>query len=520
LAFVTYGHHALVNGNRRGSIIGMFLTILFAVIFTILQYIEYSEAAFTMSDSVYGSAFYASTGLHGLTLAVPTKFNKFYPTVKKENSVTNFERRKLKTISTLSKNIFSSFESARQKDKLLIKFSPFGEKIKTFYLEPDFLEWLVGFTDAEGNFNISLRNLINDKYNSLVLTFQIGLHIDDLNLLKFIKEKLNCGHISISGSRCNYFVNDQVSLINVILPIFNFVKLNSSKYYQYLIFEKAIKLIKDKKHLSPEGKLEMIQYYYEMKIPSIAPSSHKLNNIPLTVYWLAGFIDGDAYFSVGNYAPRLKFENHIKELELFKRIKECFNLSSANLNIIQPRKNRSNSSPMIVFEIREIEILKNTIVPLFSNLNVLKSKKLEDFNDWSILVNIYYLGYHLLPEGKILINEIKNGWNNFRLSTSDRLSKNIKNLTCSPFEVTIENKIKNLFSLPAPYEIKHGLRFIRGTNKLVSEKIKIISIDNFNNKSIFSSLTECSKSLHIGRSKIKICLLTGEIYKNYKFILA
>jgi hypothetical protein len=81
-------------------------------------------------------------------------------------------------------------------------------------------------------------------------------------------------------------------------------------------------------------------------------------------------------------------------------------------------------------------------------------------------------------------------------------------------------KIKILFSLPAPYEIKFGLRFIRDTNKLVSDKLKIISIDNFNNKSIFSSLNECSKSLHIGISKIKNCLLTGEIYQNYKFILA
>ena len=72
-AFVTYGHHALLNRNRRGSIVGIFLTILFAVIFTILQYVEYSEAAFTMSDSVYGSAFYASTGLHGFSV-VPIKF--------------------------------------------------------------------------------------------------------------------------------------------------------------------------------------------------------------------------------------------------------------------------------------------------------------------------------------------------------------------------------------------------------------------------------------------------------------
>jgi hypothetical protein len=518
LAFITYGHHALLNGNRRGSIIGIFLTILFAVIFTIFQYVEYSEAAFTMSDSVYGSAFYASTGLHGLTLTVPTKFINFCKTVKKENSLTNFEKKILNSIAILSKKNFSV--SVVQKDKLLIKFSPFGKKIKTFYLNSKFLEWLSGFTDAEGNFNISFRNLINDKYNSLILTFQIGLHIDDLNLLIFIKENLNCGHISISGSRSNYFVNDQASLINVILPIFNFVKLNSSKYYQFLIFEKAVKLIKNKKHLSPEGKLEIIKYYHEIKKPSIAPSSNKFNNIPLTVYWLGGFIDGDASFSVNNYAPRLKFENHIKELELFKRIKDYFNLSSANLNIIKPRNNRSQSSPMVVFEIREIHNLKNIIVPLFSKVNVLHSKKLKDFNDWTILVNIYYLGYHLLPEGIILNNEIKKRWNNFSLSTSKHLNNNIQNITCSPLEVTFENKVQNLFLLPAPYEIKNGLRFIRGTNKLVSEKLKIISIDKFNNKSIFSSLSECSKSLHINRSKIKNCLLTGEIYQNYKFILA
>jgi len=103
----------------------------------------------------------------------------------------------------------------------------------------------------EGNFNISLRNLKDNKYNSLLLTFQIGLHIDDLDVLKFIQRKLNCGHISISGSKCNYFVNDQVSLIYVILPLFNYVQLNSSKYFHYLIFEKAVNLIKNKAHLSP-----------------------------------------------------------------------------------------------------------------------------------------------------------------------------------------------------------------------------------------------------------------------------
>uniref|UniRef100_UPI00315C665C cytochrome c oxidase subunit III n=1 Tax=Infundibulicybe hongyinpan TaxID=2486348 RepID=UPI00315C665C len=73
-AFITYGHHALIAGNRKAAIDGVFLTIILAVIFTALQYFEYSEAAFTMSDGVYGSAFYASTGLHGLHVIIGTIF--------------------------------------------------------------------------------------------------------------------------------------------------------------------------------------------------------------------------------------------------------------------------------------------------------------------------------------------------------------------------------------------------------------------------------------------------------------
>jgi len=73
-AWVTYGHHALIAGNRQGAIIGTLLTILFAIVFTALQYYEYSEASFTMSDGVYGTVFYASTGLHGLHVIVGTIF--------------------------------------------------------------------------------------------------------------------------------------------------------------------------------------------------------------------------------------------------------------------------------------------------------------------------------------------------------------------------------------------------------------------------------------------------------------
>jgi hypothetical protein len=48
-------------------------------------------------------------------------------------------------------------------------------------------------------------------------------------------------------------------------------------------------------------------------------------------------------------------------------------------------------------------------------------------------------------------------------------------------------------------EIKNGIRFIRvgpwTTNNFVSESLKFITIENLNNKSILSSITECTNAL-------------------------
>lgn len=62
-ATVTYAHHALIQGDRRATILGLGLTILFAVVFTALQGVEYMDAGFTIADGVYGSCFYFATGL-------------------------------------------------------------------------------------------------------------------------------------------------------------------------------------------------------------------------------------------------------------------------------------------------------------------------------------------------------------------------------------------------------------------------------------------------------------------------
>lgn len=73
-ASITWAHHAIMGGSRKESLQGLGLTITLAVIFTNLQGFEYCTAPFSISDSVYGAAFYITTGFHGFHVFIGTCF--------------------------------------------------------------------------------------------------------------------------------------------------------------------------------------------------------------------------------------------------------------------------------------------------------------------------------------------------------------------------------------------------------------------------------------------------------------
>ncbi len=71
---VTYAHHSLIQGNRAGALYGLVATVLLAIVFTLLQGIEYTVSSFTISDGAFGSCFYFGTGFHGLHVMIGTAF--------------------------------------------------------------------------------------------------------------------------------------------------------------------------------------------------------------------------------------------------------------------------------------------------------------------------------------------------------------------------------------------------------------------------------------------------------------
>jgi cytochrome c oxidase subunit 3 len=72
---VTWAHHSLIEGDRRGLIVGLGLTVLLGLSFTAFQIDEYSNAPFHFSGGgVYPAVFFLATGFHGFHVIVGTCF--------------------------------------------------------------------------------------------------------------------------------------------------------------------------------------------------------------------------------------------------------------------------------------------------------------------------------------------------------------------------------------------------------------------------------------------------------------
>jgi len=73
-ATITVSHSKIISGDRESTILYLILTILLAWMFLGLQWVEYTNAAFTIADSVYGATFFMLTGMHGFHVLVGTIF--------------------------------------------------------------------------------------------------------------------------------------------------------------------------------------------------------------------------------------------------------------------------------------------------------------------------------------------------------------------------------------------------------------------------------------------------------------
>jgi len=71
---VTWAHHCLIHGDRKGLKHGLWLTIVLGLLFTSVQVYEYANAPFNFGENTYSSAFCMATGFHGFHVIIGTIF--------------------------------------------------------------------------------------------------------------------------------------------------------------------------------------------------------------------------------------------------------------------------------------------------------------------------------------------------------------------------------------------------------------------------------------------------------------
>jgi hypothetical protein len=117
--------------------------------------------------------------------------------------------------------------------------------------------YIVGFVDGEGSFNISFIKRNDYKYN-IKLSPSFNISQKDREILEWIKSVFNCGTIRDRGDGVFYYeVQSIKSLKEIIIPFFNKYHLRTKKHTTFKIFSEIVNLIDKGKHLEKEGILEI-----------------------------------------------------------------------------------------------------------------------------------------------------------------------------------------------------------------------------------------------------------------------
>lgn len=167
------------------------------------------------------------------------------------------------------------------------------------FKEVEFLQWFVGFSDAESSFIINTKN-----EREVHFTFQITLHIDDVAVLYTIREILGIGVVSIKGNTGSYRISSFQVIMESLLPIFDKYPLLTHKQLDYKDWKKAIMLKKlgqqNGRSLNTDIFLKIVDIKNNINKSRTNYEGYVLSKEMINKNWLVGFIEGDGTFYFSN----------------------------------------------------------------------------------------------------------------------------------------------------------------------------------------------------------------------------
>ena len=131
---------------------------------------------------------------------------------------------------------------------------------------PSKIGWyLAGFADGEGSFNVVFR-----KREDYRLRWKISLCFNvsqkEKVILALFKRYLGCGMLRCREDNvCYYEVNNFNAIVENVIPFFErFRFLSAKKKRDFSKFKKIANIIKEKRHLTREGMIEILKIRKDM----------------------------------------------------------------------------------------------------------------------------------------------------------------------------------------------------------------------------------------------------------------
>jgi hypothetical protein len=381
----------------------------------------------------------------------------------------------------------------------------------------EFLYWFSGFTDAEGNFLIS----IDRQY--VRFRFKISLHIDDVEVLNTIKSNLNVGTVTLESSRnrCSYIIQNYEEIKNIICPIFNAFPLHTSKRLDFENFSQAV-FIKDNKQLSDAGMSKIVSLKNTMNTKrEIFTYNTTKSQIIINPNWFIGFIEGEGtfgiktgsalYFQIAQKNTSQESLNAITTFLTGLSNNVLQNSKILPLNVISTTNVRTDVVSLVV---NSVDSLYYYLLPLLDT-SKMYSRKAIDFNLWRLALLLKIKGYYYLPEGKTLFLDI-----------SDILNKRYSTNTTKNIPQIMDNIFKRsqiIFEKDPPFDVKSNIRHSDNVRKFSiqnrSDNPKVVYIytnEGMIKGSPFVSYSSAHKALGLNPSS-NTCnryIDTGRLYKN------
>jgi hypothetical protein len=246
-------------------------------------------------------------------------------------------------------------------------------------LTPEFLTWFIGFTEGDGSFIVTKKN---------DLQFVVTQSTDDIQILNYIKETLNLGHVIKQGKRTSRFIIQDLKSITLILHLFNGNIILPSRKKDFIKFLNIYNL----KVSTSKIKLDYVPLLKSNILPSVNDS------------WLSGFTDAEGCFTVSFLSNsnvfRLRYLVSQKgsiNLPILSHLILLFNAGSIEGHSIKSNYSYILSGQKACFNIYE-----------YFDKYSLKTKKLNSYLLWKDIHNCIVKKEHLdIEQRTILIEKAK-----------------------------------------------------------------------------------------------------------------